>query len=414
MKRENIHKDLKHQGWEQLSIVLDKEMPVKKNRKGFVIFGVMLLFISTITIIGLWDKITTEPNLIITENIVNYKNTNVEKVHENNAKKASKGLMKTSLEENISTERKPAIQKPSKNKRSIKNDFVNIQKTKSSTIAKIEDFGTNIESINNNRDLKFNDNSVAFSQIVSNLSTLKPIDVWKINLKHNLTFNNSTIILNHRHRRILNPFIEVETYVYNDVICSKPKFNLKIGNQFSLNNRLSLNLDVGLMQSELVADDVFEYISPPFADISLNGGYSNYSTVEYKRLLIDGNNFRNSIVNSSLNLGYRVNRKLNFNIGGGIIYTKMIKYTFDNNKSNFDNRTNYSEAYRYYENSIKDFTYFSNMEFSYYILDKFNLSIGFKQFFTITGNKKQAIYSKNKIVLDKQQVYFGIKYSIFN
>jgi hypothetical protein len=408
MKNNNIQENLKHQGWQQLGVILDKEMPVKKNKKRLIIFWGAFLLISTIAIIGFIKVNKNEVALKVSSTI----NQNDDK---NNNKEQI--LTEKNIISNIksSINAIPIVNK--QKKRKLENHFAkqfhqsdsNLVKTHDTqntiiNTAKIIDVQTTPEDFSL---LKIKKVATSKKSTFQNISTskinnFKPIDVWKNTNETKFNFNKNIISLNEKKKRIFNPFIQIETYVYNDKISTKPKFNFKIGNKFSLNNRLSLNFDIGLIQSELITDNVLEYISPPL-DIELNG-YTEKDIIEYKRLLIDVKESRYNIINSSLNIEYDLNIKLNFLIGGGIVYTKMVKYSIE---SKYDSRlinSEISKAYISYKKSINDFTYFSNVGFSYSVFDELDLSIGYKLYFK---------YLSNKSNFNKHHLFLGVSYSLF-
>lgn len=417
MKRNEINKDLKHQGWKQLSIALDKEMPVKKKRSGIILFFILLTLFSTILIYGL--KSYTSEKLSLNASKGNEMNSNIE----------NKVILKNKIPSKT-------IDKRTKHDRELikqKDNSENIKKQASTTIN--NDFAkTNKKYLNN---AKTNKSSTSLSNsitkivdfqgekpivknrtnyLTSDIYNIKPSEILLNKDTKNLIVSITPKPINHKTYRLLNPFIGIEAFVF-DYQNFNPKLNLKLGNRFLLNNRFFLNLDFGFIQNEVVFNNLHLAL-----DARIN--YNNSNNLESQKYKLLFNKFKElkqiTIATTSIGLGYNLTNKISIYLNGGFAYTKKVKTHLKNNQYGLLDllNENNQKSYEQYYDNISDFTYFSDINLSYKPIKHLELSIGYKQFFekkikdSFPANSINKEYL-NPLFFNHYNFFIGAKYFLF-
>lgn len=413
MEKEIYSKELKKEAWQQMSSILDHEMPVKK-RRWFPIF-LIIFVLSSIGIGYSLNKNTTTNNISNLDSEINLKSNNLNNKKDQFTKSTiplnnnDKYIKNTNQENNkidTSTFNNQKIKKIKSSQNSI-----NYNSKKYNTIAsletqkqdsKVKTFHTKVASIENK------------TKLISGLNT-KTINVN--GAKDLILFPKLSldyIDLSNRTLKIFNPYIELKTYLHNYKEFN-PKFGIALGNRFELSNKFFLSLECSFVQPEIIIQSkniIFDQLSNSKSyAIEKNSSFSFNS---------DGGLLKTGVFELSVYEGFKFNNNLNMQVGAGIAFTnKLNNYLTDTINYELNDALNGGESIDLseYNNSfkIKKHTWFADLSVSYSALKNFRVNLGYKYYFKnhyILTQDNSDLYRQEIInTVGQTGIYLGLQYS---
>jgi len=385
MEKREFSKELKYQGWEEMSLLLDKEMPVKKRKKVLILF--FTIFILAAISLFLYQKF--EDN--------NHKNVQPLSSQKRTGKNGKNDIPKQSM---YLSNKKEKLDKTTKNTSKIEsnNNAFKRQPHKQKLNKTNNDFAySNSQEIL--KDTHTFDNKISLINKTSQFRNLsedretKPIvklDAKSLSLFSKylplLCVNEPVFIKNNQRIDLFNPFAGVKAYVFSTEEFN-PKFGFEIGNRFSYSRHFT-ELSLSFVQSQIIVPQILLY-DGKISDVE-NSGYEKaepFDTLE----LSEKPYLKFGVFGINLNQGYRFSRRFNAGLGFGLAYTMPLKkllYSIDKDSGNLN--SNSSNNYNY-KNKVFAFDKFSlsaNIDLSYRLSKLFTINLGYVFYFN-SGYKLQ-------------------------
>ncbi len=388
----------KKEGWKSMKKMLDSEMPVKKNKRVFI--WLPLLFLIGISLVSFtWIFVNKTGH---TSN----KPVKKEIIKENNPSKSINNLQAVNLPlSNRENEIKTTDARPTGSKTGNRLNS-SIKKINKKNISKQKNVPK--ENIKTKTQL---------SEPIANKTTIlkrKNIDIKSISSPNNYLRSEKTSsffippfpneIVYHKHAKIdfFNPFIETKAHIYNYKKWS-PKMEFEIGNLFFINSKFSVGINLGIVQSETV----YQQISKSSTDI-LGGDFSSNNTESlYDTTYANSSKW---LMEISLLERYQINKNIGLGLSGGLVLENL-KITGFNKKYDYSS-TNNSAA----SNSPNNFiTGFLDANLFYVFKKHVYIKAGYKYYMTgsKTINERNVEIYSQKLVKNpySTRLYIGIGYN---
>jgi len=390
MEKREFNKELKYQGWEEMSLLLDKEMPVKKRKKVLIPFFTILI-LAAISLL-LFQKFKDNSHKTVQP-------LSSQKVTGNTGKN---DIPKQSI--NISNI-KDKLDKTTKNTSEIEsnNNVIKRQPHKQKLKKTINDFAySNAQEIT--KDTHTFDNKISLinktSQVrnlsedretkpivkldaksVSSLSTYSPL----------LCVNEPVFIKNNRRIDLFNPFTGIKTYVFSTEKFN-PKFGFEIGNRFSYNRHFT-ELSLSFVQSQIIVPQVLLY-DDQISDVE--NGFEKSERLDTVELLSGKPHLKFGVFGINLNQGYRFSRRISARLGFGLVYTMPLSnLLYSKNKYSILNGSSSVNNNNYKVFAFDKFSLSANIDLSYRLSKLFTINLGYTYYFNSgykLHNEKNVVY----------------------
>ncbi len=410
MGKRDFDNNLKYQGWDQMSTILDKEMPRKRGSKKlfFLIFLIpFLLFfiISGMNIFGNKQQASSKfpvktqaQKTINNTNTIKSYNTNTEN-HSQNIEEKSNIIIseKSSTKANSNTKTKidntqkiiKTKQKQSRKAQTIKNDFALSEFNSRSSNTLINPINTVLSNTPKN-------------DYIANISKLNSLPIPDQSIKQSITYLPKINLKKHKNIDLFNPFAGTKIYIYS-IKEPQTKFGLEIGNRFSYSTRFFTEISLAYTQSQIVVSQIELYADTKFTVEEKDNNIIENSIVLNSR----NSDIKFGIFQLSLDQAYRFNQKISTAIGIGIDYTKLVnKYYFLDSSNILEGKTDYIDII------LDKFRYSSKINISYRILQNLSFNIGYKHYFSTIYKTKSSENTKYSTIIKNSDhsAYFGIRF----
>ncbi len=410
MGKRDFDNNLKYQGWDQMSTILDKEMPEKRRSKKlffliFLIPSLLFLIVSGINILENKKQNSskfqvkaqvqkTKNNTKSIKSYNTYTGDNSQTIEEkSNTKISEKSSMKANSKIKINKTRINIKHKQCRKVQTVKNDFALSEFSSSSSNTAIKLINTGLSKTSKN-------------DYITNISKLNSLPVPDLHTKQNIVYNPIIKLKKHKNIDLINPFAGTKMYIYSIKEEPKTKFGLEIGNRFSYSTRFFTDISLAYTQSQIVRQQIIlrtKFIS------SMES--SNYLSEKDSIVLNNrSSDLKFGTLHLSLDQGYRFSNKLSTAIGISIDYTKLVnKYDFSDPPSDSIEKLSGST-----DITLDRIRYSSQINISYRILQNLSFNIGYKHYFNTIYKVKSSkdtgysttINNKNK----SYKTYIGIRF----
>ncbi len=395
MENRKFDNNLKYQGWEQMSDILDREMPKKKRRKGLILFfTLLLLFVFSFLVNGVMTSnnkktIHNDKTMRIVEDssIVKKKIDQKSKIKNKVNRKGKDKKIPDATDENLIIINKVnhsinISPKPKKKPKLNSNLFAD-----SNTPDKLYPL-YNVPDKKQRNMILASIKKIEITEIIGAKNKNVGLDIFKV----------KSITAKKRKNRIsfINPFLGAKTYaVTTDKV--NLKLGLEIGNRFSYNRHFT-DISINYHQSEIIIPQVLL-----FNDYLYNSNLDNSieSIGHTSQLYPD---LASGFFGLNIAQGYWISKRLNFELGIGIAYTKSKV-----NKSLGENE----KLKNNFNISLDKYTISSHFDIAYQVANRLSVIIGYKHYFNSNYN---LYYDKNKIyrikVVNKSKIKglnFGVR-----
>lgn len=404
MSTKTYPENIKKQGWEQMNMILEKEMPRSDKKRRLILFFLVLGILSTGGILFSKKYLINSPGKTEPQKQEIRKN----KFLPNNEPIASGDLFNEKIPLKPDNYRENHL----KYKSAYKPSKQILSELKENSNYPEQTYKT---TISNNEPLKSENEKTETNHDFSIISAISNIGNKKLISQRNDFLKGLTVNLHVKPtRRFLNPFIETKAFNKSSKKAD-PGIEFCIGNTFLLSPRMYIDLAAGLADPGLMGNSILllqSYKSD--ASGTLNLGNTDNKT---KNALSGG------LVELSVFQGYRVNRKLSLKGGGGISFTKLLSSNiiYENSKSELtdssvefiDERNN---TYRFSQDGlIPAYSFFAEANAGYKVFKGLSLVAGYKHYFreynvvTDIGNESiyRVYFQQPDIISD---FYLGLRY----
>lgn len=412
MGKRDFDNNLKYQGWDQMSTILDKEMPEKRRSKKlffliFLIPSLLFLIVSGINILENKKQNSskfqvkaqvqkTKNNTKSIKSYNTYTGDNSQTIEEkSNTNISEKSSTKSNSNTHINNTQKyiKTKQKQSRKAQTVKNDFALSEFDSSSSNTATKPVNTRLSKTSKN-------------DYITNISKLNSLPVPDLQTKQNIVYNPIIKLKKRKNIDLFNPFAGTKMYIYSIKEEPKTKFGLEIGNRFSYSTRFFTDISLAYTQSQIVRQQIIlrtKFIS------SMES--SNYLSEKDSIVLNNrSSDLKFGTLHLSLDQGYRFSNKLSTAIGISIDYTKLVnKYDFSDPPSDSIEKLSGST-----DITLDRIRYSSQINISYRILQHLSFNIGYKHYFNTIYKIKSSkdtgysttINNKNKVY----KTYIGIRF----
>ncbi len=403
MRKRDFDNNLKYQGWDQMSTILDKEMPRKRGSKKlfFLIFLIPFLLFFIIygtNILGnkqqASNKFPVKTQAYKTKNNTNSIksfNTNAEN-HSQNIEEKSNIIIseKSSTKANSNTKTKidntqkiiKTKQKQSRKAQTIKNDFALSEFNSRSSNTLINPINTVLSNTPKN-------------DYIANISKLNSLPIPDQSIKQSITYLPKINLKKHKNIDLFNPFIGTEMHIYS-IKEPQTKFGLEIGNRVSYSTRFFTDVSFAYTQSQIVVSQIELYSDSKITN------YGKDNIVLNNR----NSDLRFGIFQLSLDQAYRFNQKISTAIGIGIDYTKLVNKYFSILLDTYEGIPDHIDI------TLNRIRYSSQINISYQILQNLSFNIGYKHYFSTIYKTKSSENTKYSTIIKNSDhsAYFGIRF----
>ena len=405
----------KNKAWIEMNGILDKEMPVRKNKNrmflilifvlsGFIFLGKNYYFKEESEFSSAPDK-----SSVITPQTVNLSESS-----------GQSNIPETSIESLTNSNLEPVLTSFNSNGPNGNNQFIednNIVNSKGPEVS-----GKEIIYLSSNAEYSGNQQREEEEKIkdeeIENIKTLlKSIPYQNIFSLDNLQIN---IIEQKNTGNILyfNPYIYC--YIFNpDFSKFYPYFDLGIGNSILLSRKFYLDISLGIMDSRITYPEI-SLMSVGEADQLGSNAIFKYENKQ----TVTNYSIAKPFLYLSIFEGFRIHNTLSLKLGGGVLYTDPLnndilsKNQEELGIENLDNSPEPEKSTNYTidKQLVKRFTFYNEINLNYKINSGFSINSGMRYFYTnydiYYDNYNNDIY-KSSILKQPawHYIYLGLQYN---